>query len=304
VSLDRGFIDGEARWHIKNVLGIDFVIPARADLNIYTDACAIVEAWKSNPKQSPDIHPAERKEQQTTRDKAGKVVTRLHTTSTVGIEGLQTLDSYGPPGHQKRKNSKKFVPNSLNGVVVTHWRGQESSKPVVFLTSHPVSKPLYVYDRYDDRSTIENGTFRESKQHWSLQRPPQKNEAGVTVHVYLSLAGMALLRCFRLQTELPSPTPQELDAQDALEKAEDPAAATTFTAQPPFQLGMQRYRQALKVKNRNKVIAFVDGCYGIFHVQELTILGGLRIRTPASRVGTRTDVFRRYGLEPPESGRT
>jgi hypothetical protein len=128
VSLDRGFLDGETLWHIKHVLDIDFVIPAKADMHIYADACAIAQAWREDKRQSSHIHPAAREEQQTTRDKAGKVDTRVHTTSTLGIEGPRTLDSYGPPGHQKGKNSKKFVANPINGVVVTHWRGKVSRR--------------------------------------------------------------------------------------------------------------------------------------------------------------------------------
>jgi hypothetical protein len=44
----------------------------------------------------------------------------------------------------------------------------------VYLTNATVSDPWAVVDGYDDRSWIENGLFRNSKQFWRLTRwfPP------------------------------------------------------------------------------------------------------------------------------------
>jgi len=49
------------------------------------------------------------------------------------------------------------------------------SKTMVILTNGLVDKPLDVYDRYDARSEIENGLFREAKQAWFIERPTINN---------------------------------------------------------------------------------------------------------------------------------
>jgi hypothetical protein len=292
ISLDRGFVDGETLWQLKHVRGIDFIIPAKTNMLIYADACKTVERWHAanKPKQS-GLHPAEREELRSIK-KDGKASSKLEKTCVVGVEGLTTLDSYGSPGHKLGANRKDFQPNPLNAVVVWHWRGEGQTEPAVFLTSLAVQKPFYTYDRYDERSTIENGVFREGKQHWMLQQPPKKSEAGVTVHTFMAFASMAILRCYRTETEgltVPisrvPPTPDQNGIIPEVPRK--------------LVLGMERYRKRLKVENRNKVIVFADASYGIFHIQETHILGGMRLKQPDPEVGTTADVFRRFGMEPP-----
>src|SRR3990170_4788753 len=58
--------------------------------------------------------------------------------------------------------------------------------------------PFVVFDDYDWRSVIENGIFKEGKNPWHLGHSPQKNEAGVTVHCFFTMAVMALCTAFRL----------------------------------------------------------------------------------------------------------
>jgi hypothetical protein len=41
--LDRGFLDGEKIGHCKRDLGIDVLIPARKDLEIYKDVVGLAE---------------------------------------------------------------------------------------------------------------------------------------------------------------------------------------------------------------------------------------------------------------------
>jgi hypothetical protein len=54
----------------------------------------------------------------------------------------------------------------------------------VYLTNATVSDPWAVGDAYDDRSWIEKGLFRNSKQFWRLTRWfPQKTAAGVQSHL-------------------------------------------------------------------------------------------------------------------------
>jgi hypothetical protein len=292
VSLDRGFLDGETMWTLKHDRDVDFIIPAKSNMLIYEDACSQVSVWQKSLRENPDapgpvhLFPDERSEVKPVKGQDGQRTTRIDRTVVVGVTGLTTLDSYGTADHYKQHNSKTFEPNPINAVVVTEYHGEKQHEPAVFLTSLPVTQPFYTYDRYDDRSLIENQLFRESKQGWALQRPPKKTGAAVNVHVFMALVVMAVLRFFRIAN-----APAPVSPED--ERPIDPAA------QKEFELGIRRYRQALKVKNRNKVMVFIDNVYGIFHVQEFALLAGLKLSSKKRTVGTTDEVFLRYGLQPP-----
>jgi hypothetical protein len=68
----------------------------------------------------------------------------------------------------------------------------------VYLTNGSVSDPFVVFDRYDCRSVIENGIFKEGKDPWHLGRFPKRTEAAVLMHVHFTLLVMALCTAFRL----------------------------------------------------------------------------------------------------------
>ena len=80
----------------------------------------------------------------------------------------------------------------------------------VYLTNGSVRDPFVVFDRYDCRSVIENGIFKEGKYPWHLGRFPKRTEAAVIVHVHLTLLVMALCTAFRLWQahQAAPPTPQ------------------------------------------------------------------------------------------------
>ena len=68
-----------------------------------------------------------------------------------------------------------------------------------YLTNATVSDPWTVVDGYDDRSWIENGLFRNSKQFWRLTRWfPQKTEAGVQSHLTFVVMVLAVATAYRL----------------------------------------------------------------------------------------------------------
>ncbi|RZB34741.1 MAG: hypothetical protein SRB1_00509 [Desulfobacteraceae bacterium Eth-SRB1] len=52
------------------------------------------------------------------------------------------------------------------------------------------------FNRYDDRSLIENKLFREVKQNWHLMHPPKKTKDGVCVHAYMVMVMKALTTAF------------------------------------------------------------------------------------------------------------
>ncbi len=157
-------------------------------------------------------------------------------------------------------------------MVVRKWNNRDYGPggKVVLLTNETVDKPLAAFDAYDDRSLIENCCIKESKQAWNLKHPPQKTERAVQVHVFFTLAMFALATAYRLRAE-----------QAAV--GDEP-------------VGWQRWRRQLIQQNRDKVIIFAQGWYGIFHVAEYSLLLGVRLREPPPEIGNRRDVLKKYGL--------
>lgn len=292
ITMDRGFLDGEDLWRLDQQ-GLKFVIPARKDMLIYADAVALADRYGDDP-ESPEVTHATWEEVRT-EGHGREAKQRILATEVVGVPGLTTLDTYGPPGHGAGQHNKDFQPNPLNAVVVREWRGRRFKRPTVFLTNESVEQPRKPFDLYDERSRIENGVFREGKQDWSLERPPKKTEAGVMAHVYLTLAAIALTRCFRLQTE----ANEQAARRQAAERQRNEAIQREILSPGQLKLGMERYRLELKAQNRNKVILFLGDTYGIFHVQEMAMLSGVNLRERSPGVGSREETLRKFGLLPP-----
>jgi hypothetical protein len=262
VIFDRGFLDGADLWWLAQQ-DLGFVVPAKENMRVTADAQALAAAG------------------------TGVVAHRVHTvthgqgkhrwrerleTEVVGIAALTTYDQYGPEEHAQRQYRQDFEGHPLNAVVVRKWNSRDYGPggKVVFLTNEAVAKPLNVFDTYDDRSLIENCCIKESKQAWTLKHPPQKTERAVQVHVLFTLSMFALATAYRLRAE-----------QVAV--GDEP-------------VGWQRWRRQLIQQNRDKVIIFAQGWYGIFHVAEYSLLLGVRLREPPPEVGNRRDVLKKYGL--------
>jgi DDE family transposase len=192
--IDRGFLDGADLWDLKHTLGIDFVIPAKANMAVTAD----VQGLARHGADPETIFRAERSGREK-KDKRGRVRWEGQV-SAVGVANLRTFDQYGPAEHAKQANRTDFVANSLNAVVVTSWQGATSAvgEEKVFLTTLPVWEPLQVIDLYDLRSLIENTAFRELKQGWGLESYPKKTEEAVRGHVFLTLVTFTLVNAFRM----------------------------------------------------------------------------------------------------------
>ena len=122
----------------------------------------------------------------------------------------------------------------------------------------------------DDRSLIENCCIKESKQPWSLKHPPQKTARAVRVHVLFTLLMFALATAYRLPCE-----------------QED-------TGGEP--VGWQRWRRQLLEQTRDQVIVFAQGCYGIFHIAEYSLLVGVNLKDRPPGIGTRQQILAKYRL--------
>lgn len=284
VVADRGYLDGADLWAL-NQRGILFVVVAKDGMHVRADAQALA---RTEP-------PVERR--QVIRHGHGRQAwTETLVTRLVGIGGLTSYDAYGTTEHAARANRADFAGNPLNAVVVLTWNNRDFPEGgTVYLTNGPVEDPFAVFDDYDWRSVIENGIFKEGKHPWHLEHAPQKTEAAVVVHCYFTLITMALCTAFRLQQA------REAAAAARGEAAEPGGPATDAAVLSSVLLdgeGTARWRRRLKHENRDKVIVFVGAWYGIFHLAELAVLSGLRLKTLPPDLGSPAAVLARYGLAP------
>ena len=176
--VDRGFIDGQLLWSVKHDLKIDFIIPARTDMQITVDARSF----------------------RGMKDKDMIFYGKSKKVSVLGIKELTTYDQYGDEEHNKKnRHDKDFVGNPLNAVVVTEWDGKKYSAgdEKVFLTTLSVRQPLKIIDKYALRSLVENTTFRELKQGWLINTVPKKTRNGVTSHAILTLCMYNMTNAYR-----------------------------------------------------------------------------------------------------------
>jgi Transposase DDE domain len=260
---DKAFLAGTDLWWLEQQ-GIHFVVPAKDNMAVTADAHALAAAGEGVTVG---------RRAHTVRHGQGRGAwTERLETEVVGITGLTTYEQYGTEEHGRHQNRRDFAPNPINVVVVRKWNGKDYGPggKTVFLTNASVQRPLQPFDDYDDRSLIENCCIKETKQQWDLQHPPQKTARAVRVHVTFTLLMFALATAYRLQCE-----------QAAL--GEEP-------------VGWQRWRRQLQEQNRDKVIVFAQGYYGIFHVVEYSLLLGAQLKDVPPGIGTLPEVLARYGL--------
>jgi hypothetical protein len=256
--VDRGFLDGADLWALKHELGLDFVVPSKADMRITEDARGLCRLADPDGGLS-------RQERAGKRVVGGDGKVRWPgRVAAVGVPELRSFDQYGDAEHAGRANRKDFVGNPLNAVVVTDWEGKAypPGKEKVFLTTLPVGRPLEALDLYDLRSLIENTAFRELKQGWALTRFPKKTEAAVRGHVFLTLLTFTLANAFR-----------------------------TALGRDLAKQGMRRQRAE---EESAHVFVLAGGRYAFFHIEEVLILLGV---TPTTCLHTDPAAVRRkYGL--------
>jgi Transposase DDE domain len=274
IVIDRGYLDGEDLWHVHQQ-GVIFVVVGKANMAVTQDAQALAKRERAQGRE------------RLVRHGHGKTAKeeRLRT-ELVGIEALTTYDSYGDPQQTQYAHRRDYEGEPINAVVVRRWNNrQPSDDGTVYLTNGPVADPFVVFDTYDWRSVIENGIFKEGKHPWHLGQFPKKTEAAVIMHCHFTLLVMALCTAFRLW-----------QAQSAaLELTETVPPLTTALLGGE---GTVRWRRRLKEENRDKVIVFLGEAYGIFHLAELAVLTGMRLRHLPSHLGSAQAILQRFGIGP------
>ena len=195
-----------------------------------------------------------------------------------------TCDWFNPEGSKANTANKDCEPNPLNAVVVKTWDNKTPpiDKQVVLVTNGSVRDPFIAFDRYDERSLIENNLFRNTKQNWCLEHPPKKSREGVWVQVYTVMAMKALTTAFLMWQQ----------EQMRLHKAGEHTSRDMF----------RRKLKALKLK-RNKLIVFVGLFFGIFHSHEVFMLAGVPVRDAEKDLKvSREQIYTQYtGSPPPDS---
>ncbi len=276
IVIDRGYLDGEDLWQVHSQ-GIIFVVVGKANMVVTQDAQALARRERAQVRERVVHHGH------------GKTASQQRLrTELVGIEGLTTYDAYGESEQTQYAHRRDYQGQSINAVVVRRWNNRvPTGEGTVYLTNGPVIDPFVVFDDYDWRSVIENGIFKEGKHPWHLGHFPKRTEAAVVVHCYFTLLVMALCTAFRLWQAKSATTP-------TAQTQTSPTLSTTLLGGE----GTARWRLRLKEENRDKVIVFFDDAYGIFHLAELAILTGMRLRRLPPHLASPQAVLQRYGISP------
>lgn len=282
VALDRGFLDGKLLWAIENKLGLQIYIPAKSNMTIAQEARRLALETADLAAQGKTLEACTYRERQqiVTRGAGKNATTITQSTIVVGIRDLPA-DWWTEHGSDSTANSKNFQPKLLRATVVLRWDGApvDAEKLVVLLTTNPADDPFVAFDAYDDRSLIENSCNREAKEHWFLEHPPKRSEAGVRVHAYFVFFCMALVAAFRLHK-----------------------AMTDEAERRGQNTGITRYRRRLKVLNRDKLAVFLGEHFAILQTWELILLLGVPVRERVLMGESAETVLRRYGVALPDPG--
>lgn len=263
--IDRGFLDGKVLYDIDQQ-GIEFVMPLKRSMEAAKDARQLALDCES----FTPVH----REVEVVHGYGKKKYTEKVLTTLVGIPDLLTCDWFNKEGSKANTAKKNYEPIPLNAVVVKTWDNKipPPEKQVVFVTNMDVTDPFVTFDRYDDRSLMENKLFREVKQNWHFQHPPKKTREGVYVQAYMTMGLKALTTAF-------------------LKWQEEQLQLVAMDKYSTWQM----YRRKLKVLNRNKLIVFIGQHFGIFPSHEVFMLANVPVHDIAEELNiTREQVYAKY----------
>ena len=187
--IDRGFLDGKVLYEI-DLQRLEFVIPLKRNMEATKDARQLALDSESLPPVTREV--------EVVHGYGRKKYTEKVLTTLVGVPDLLTCDWFNPEGSKANTTKKDYEPIPLNAVVVKKWNNKTPplEKQVVFVTNIDVKDPFITFDRYDDRSLMENKLFREVKQNWHFEHPPKKTKEGVYIQTYMTMAMKAMTTAF------------------------------------------------------------------------------------------------------------
>jgi hypothetical protein len=272
-AVDRGFLDGDFLWWLKHDRGIDWVCPSKEKMLVteevrtrVDEAIAALRLAEEEPLETAVRAARCGLSHEGVCFFERELKPNCETLVLAQVDDLTNTGFYGPGGSSSsRVNSKTFRPTPLHGSLILRWpnRSSEDKKdadehddnakgPVVLLS--PVSESgLTRYDRYDERSLIENRLNRDGKQHFGLSYSLTRNPEGLWSATLFSTMALMLYRAL------------ELHREKAAEESDRRCEA----------LGVLRYRRQQLVNNHNRVIVVVGDYYGIFSLREFAGIVGL-----------------------------
>ncbi len=272
VALDRGFLDGDLLWWLKKERRIDWVCPAKNKMHVTAEARKRVsEALAAlAAKGESELETAQRAARRRQSHEGVSFYERVLSDNReplviAEVEDLLETEFYGPGGSaSSRVHSKKYRPTALHATVVLNWPDRrsedyedeqehdaEANGPVVLIS--PVREVGFQrFDRYDERSLIENRLNRDGKQYFGLGASLARNPNALWSATVFSTIALMLHRALELHRE------QVIEAQE--KRGE--------------RLGVLRYRRQQLLKNRERVIVVVGDHYGILRLRELVELLG------------------------------
>ncbi len=272
IALDRGFLDGDLLWWLKKERRINWVCPSKEGMHVTTEARERVDAAVAALAQGQEsaLETAQRAARRGLSHEGvtffeRQVKSGRETLVIANVEKLLETDFYGPGGSSSsRVNSKKFRPTPLHATVVLQWpdrhahdiqderqHDEEAKGPLVQLSSE--MEPGFVrFDRYDERSLIENRANRDGKQFFGLGTSLARNLQAFWSATVFSTVALMLYRGLQLHRER------------VTEAAERRGEA----------LGVLRYRRQQMIQNRDRVIVVVKEHFGFFTFLEFATLAG------------------------------
>lgn len=274
-SVDRGFLDGDFLWWLKEERCIDWVCPSKENMLVTAEARERVDKALAALRTEEESR-LETAQRAARRGLSHEKVQFFERTLVLGretlvvaqVDELLCTDFYGPGGSSSsRVYSKKFRPTALHATVVLRWpdrsaKDREDAKehdpdakgPIVLLS--PVKEAALVrYDRYDERSLIENRLNRDGKQYFGLGDSLARNLAAQWSASVFSTLALTLYRAM------------ELHREKALEHLDRRCE----------HLGVLRYRRQMAMQNRGRIIVVVDTLYGMFTLVEFATIAGFDV---------------------------
>jgi len=282
IVLDRGFMDGDLLWWLNNEAKLTWVVPAKANMHVHAEAQARIDkvlARHARPDESP-LDTACRLSQRLRPLGGVRFITRddgpgRKKLVLASVPNLEKTDFYGPGGSSSsRVHSKTFVPTPLHGTMVLAWPDRidtptataadvapqqvtdaadddDDDKHLLILSAAKLSG-IQRYRLYDERSFIENGIFREGKQHFALGASYARNAAALHAAAVFSLIGLMMHRGLHVH-EIQMREHQDRRARE---------------------LGVLRYRRELAHRNRGKIVIAAANHYTIMPLSEFADIAG------------------------------
>jgi hypothetical protein len=325
--VDRAYVDGPSLYALHEV-GIKFVVIAKTNMKIYATACRLSQRSLIHERVETRTHGHG---SQAWRE---PVVSRIRAVTDLR-DWAAYRPPKQPGKHLARRDRptlnavvvQQWHNNLPTGGARVYLTNLSVTNPWLVVDAYDdrswIENGLFRQNKQFGRLT-----------RWF----PQKSEAGVRSHLVFVMLIFAVATAYRLWdkhsvqnpanpiqppvayhqidpqtgevTDLPTPPPASAThLASHLPLVTDPQpepspSASTPAMRPPLAYslldgqGTARWRRELAQQNRDKVIVFKDHCYGIFDTHELMVLSGIPVRDLPARLGSRTDILRRYGCLP------